>query len=321
MPEVPTQDALPYLAFYGASDIINWDAGGYETLSREEDLNLIVLDESDYRRKGFVWSLINRYRVCILGDIYANESVGSGTYRVALFDYEDGSTAPTIDSVNFITPVLQGRELDHIPFTFINPIDTVPKPSPPPLLGLANLALAIYRGEADYRHALFMQGQDTLAIIAASSDAGDTYRVGDGASIELPMGSDAKYIGTNSQGLSEMRQALEADYIRASEKGSQLIKSVSRDRESGEALKIRVAAKTAALNRFALAGAYGLERQLRYVAIWMGENPDEVKVTPNLDFTNQTITGQELDFVMQAKEKGLPLSNQSLHRDLSLIHI
>ncbi len=83
--------------------------------------------------------------------------------------------------------------------------------------------------------------------------------------------------------------------------------------ESGEALKTRVAAQTATLTSVALSGAAGLEKSLKILATWMGENPDEVEVTPNLDFTNIEIQGQDIVQLITAKNLGYPLSYKTLH--------
>ena len=173
----------------------------------------------------------------------------------------------------------------------------------------------MYRTEADYRQAIFQLAQDTLVVIGAPAED-DAVRVGAGAQIRLPIGGDAKFIGTNSQGMPEMRQALENDYSRAASKGGQLIDSMSKQKESGDALKIRVASKTATLNQIALAGAGALQELLRALARWMGLNAEEVIVTPNLDFAAETLDGDEMVKWMTAKQLGLPLSRRSIHNRL-----
>jgi hypothetical protein len=84
--------------------------------------------------------------------------------------------------------------------------------------------------------------------------------------------------------------------------------------ESGEALRIRVAARTTTISSVAKAGGLGLETALKYAARWMGCNPDEVSVKPITDFADQTVAGAALLAFMQAKQLGLPLSLKSLHQ-------
>ncbi len=302
--------APPYLALYKGKDIINWDAGHRERLG-SDDLNLVVLDETGPVRQEFDWTTEHRYRVLMLGETAENEPSGQSLYRVGVFAGQDAQ----FSDAGLKPPSWRGKSLDFIPFSFINASDIVADPTDPPLLGLARLALTIYRGEADYRQALFLQGQDTLVVIGGLEQ--DNYRVGAGASISLPVGADAKFIGANSSGIPEMRTALENDQARATQKGSQLLDSVSRERESGEALKIRVAARTATLNQVALAGAGGLQQSLRHIARWMEADPKAVNVRPNLDFTADTIGGKELIELATFKQVGGPLSWAQIHRKMA----
>lgn len=299
----------PYIATYSARSIINWDEGT-RTAPGLANLNLVVLDESEYERgASFTWDMKRKYRVLVLGDVLENEAVGQGVYQVGVFE---GNSA-TFSKVGLITPSIGGLTLDKIPFVFINSKDVVTSPDKPPLLGLSELALTIYRGDADHRQALFMQGQDTLVI---SGGTEDEYRVGANAQISLGIGGDAKYIGVESNGLKEMRSALEDDRREAAAKGAQLLDTTSRSKESGDALRVRVAAQTATLNQIALTGAFGLELILKDAATWVGANPDDVSVTPNLDFTDQDLAGKTLVEWMTAKSLGAPLSLLSIHKQM-----
>jgi len=316
LPENPDPaNPLPYVALYITEAIRNWDDG--EIGNDLAKLNLVVLDESGYKRGAdFEWTSVAKYRVLELG----SETEGSVlAYRVGVFQNEGGG-APAYDPTLVRTPLLRGTALDKIPFVFINTKDIVSAPDEPPLMGLARLALAIYRGEADYRQNLFMQGQDTLVVIGerrkhAEQVEGENepVRTGAGSMIELEQGGDAKYVGVNSQGLAEQRQALEGDRKRAEARSGQLINASSGEKESGEALKTRVAAQTATLNQIAQTGAAGLEYLLRMCAEWMGANPDEVRVTPNLEFADFEMSGENLVKLMTARTMGAPISKRSIH--------
>lgn len=306
MPSVPTQDqVLPYIATYHAEDIINWDEGARGQVV-VDSLNLVVLDESQQvRQNNFDWKSVKKYRVLILGDVQENES--SGPYQYAVFD--EGNL--TFNPAALQAPTIRGKTLDQIPFVFINSKDITPTPDDPPLLGLARLALAIYRGEADYRQCLFLQGQDTLVVMGNQQE--EAVRVGAGARLDLPLGGDAKFIGVNAAGLSEQRQCLENDKAQAQEKSGQLFSNVTNQKESGEALKTRISAQTATLNQIALSGAGGLQSILRIMAKWIGADPEQVIVTPNLDFANKELLGDELVKFVTAKNMGAPISQETIH--------
>jgi hypothetical protein len=309
---------MPYIAMYVAESIRNWDDG--EADEGEARLNLVVLDESGFRRStDFEWVSQTKYRILQLGAKDENEAEGAGAvYQVGVFTNNDGQSA-SYDETQMQPPQLRGVTLDKIPFVFVNTKDIVSTPDEPPLLGLGRLALAVYRGEADYRQNLFMQGQDTLVVVGgvkktdAAEDEGTPLRTGAGSMIEVEQGGDAKYIGVNSQGLSEQRQALENDRKRAETRSGQLINSGGNNTESGSALQTRIGAQTATLNQIAMTGASALESLLKMCAQWMGANPDDVKVTPNLEFADFEMSGKDLVDFMTARTMGAPLSKKSIH--------
>ncbi len=301
---------LPFIATYHASTIHNWDEGSRNDLT-EKTLNLVVLNESEFVRiQDFGWEFQKKYRVLILGDVEENER--KGVYRFGVFRDEQGSGFKEAD---LQIPVFRGRSFDKIPFVFVNSIDLVSEPTAPPLLDLANLTLTIYRGEADYRQNLFMQGQDTFVIIGGTQeDTESKVRIGANAFLSLPQGSDAKYVGVDSKGLLEQRESLREDRTRAGGMGAGTLDTTSRERESGDSLDTRIAARTADLTQIAISGASGLERILKYAAEWMGEDPDLVKVIPNLEFGEMPISTQSMVELTAAKTAGYPLSAKTLHR-------
>lgn len=300
---------IPVLSIYSESAVINWKdvAGG----APENSLKIVVLDETGFEMGiNMEWEEVRQYKVLAL----TNDGKPSpeGIYSSALMNAND-----ELEAAQFESPNISGKTLDRLPFTFINSKDLDPAPDNPPLDGLAELCLAIYRGEADYRQNLFMQGQDTLVLIGklAITDGDDEItRTGAGARIDVPLGGDAKYIGVNSQGLPEQRQAIGSDYSRANQKSGQLIDATSRAKESGDALRIRVAAQTATLPHIASTGAAGLEKVLKDLAIWYGANPEEVVITPNLEFTATEGDAKNLLDLVSAKSLGAPISRESIHK-------
>ncbi len=315
LPSTPVMgEVFPYIATYTARRILNWDDGRREELTRQT-LNFVGLDESEFERTDdFEWEQQDKYRILILGEVDPNEGPQEGAvYQVAVYD----ERSSTFNENDLMTPTLRGNTLDEIPFVFVNSSDIVPEPDDPPLVNLANLSLAIYRGEADYRQSLFMQGQDTLVTIGdTAGDDGNpkSYRTGANASISVPSGGDAKFIGVDSQGLSEQREGLENDKKDAASLAGQLMDNTARGVESGDALQMRVSARTATLNEIALTGAFALQSILRIAAKWMGANPEEVVVTPNLDFADEKLEGKTLVEYMTAKSLGAPISLRSIHR-------
>jgi len=302
MPKLAIGEVNPFIALYSADSIYNWDESN--DFVDTDKVDFVALDESTNVREGFAWQFKIKSRVLKL----------DGFYQQAVFEGDtiDESTG------DFITPMFRGNMLEEIPFVFVNGKDLLPEPDTPPLLGLANTTLTIYRGEADYRFSLFMQSQDTLVIEgtvvnpSAEADSDAPMRVGAGSRINVQQGGKAYYIGVESKGLSEQRLALEADRKRAELQTGKVISDKS-NVESGEALRVRRGSEVATLNQIALTGARGLERCLKIIARLKNADPELVKITPNLNFTKVGMQGQELVNLLQARQLGAPLSLESIH--------
>lgn len=305
---IPGND-LPYLVTYITERVINWDDGTVEGLVPQV-LNLVILNESEYERQAdFSWKSVDKYRILVIGDAIRNES--KGIYKQGILTENDIVHLPDLKA-----PSWKGRTLEQIPFAIINSADVTSTTDEPALLDLGRLCMTIYRGDADYRQNLFMQGQDTLVTIGGNFEDDETVRTGAGSRIDLPIGGDAKYAGVTSQGLKEQREALTNLEARASSMGAQTLDTTSRERESGDSLRIRIAARTADMGQIADTGAKGLEIVLKAAAEWIGENPNEVSVKPNKEFGEMPLTGQSMVEMATARNAGWPISARSLH-DLS----
>lgn len=330
--------SLPYIALYYTEAARNWDESddgeGFNALQ------LVVLDETGpVREENLEWVTRERYRVLVLDVPYVPEApVSEATlaqgaepgvqdaterqdaavvYQQGVFNTQD--SGQNLDRSQLIVPMYRGRALEQIPFVFINSKDIVATPDKPPLLGLGRASMTIYRAEADYRHTLFMQGQDTFVTIGTVTQNGehvtgdDALRVGAGAHVALDAGGDAKYVGVGADGLAEQRTSLENDRKAAESRAGTLISPSAGRQESGEALHTRIAAQTTNLTQVAKSGAAGLQAILRIAAQWMGLDPQKVVVTPNTDFAPVVLSGQETAQLMGAKAMGLPLSRRSIH--------
>lgn len=302
----------PYIAMYYAENVRNWDAEVLD--SNQYQLNWAILDESGLGRQEenrFAWQDETRYRLVEMMD---------GIYHSGLFRGLGKDADVVYDATLMFPPSYQGKTLTDIPFVFVNSKDNMPNVDKPPLLGLANMMLGVYRGEADYRYNLFMSGQDTLVVIGGvrkdPSNPDKPLRTGAGARIDVDIQGDAKYVGVSGAGLPEQGKALDALLQRAEVRAGQLVNARVGDKESGEALKTRMAAQTATLKQIALTSSEALQRILKMIALWMGKDPNVVRVEPNLEFGEWTLTGQDLAQMMDAKDKGLPVSYESIHEYL-----
>jgi hypothetical protein len=312
-------NAIPYLAPYAARTIVNWDVG--RGPDGREVTELVVLDESGYQRIDKLrWDHVQAVRVLAMAEVAREmgatlEGVPDGVYVVGIAQATgEGEMEFDAAAATWIAPSIASTTLGRVPFAFVGPNDTTANPDAPPLIGLAHLALTIYRGEADYRQTLYMQGQDTLVRIGATEE--QRAMTGVGAIMDLPIGASAQYIGVSSSGLPEQRQALENDKAQVARYAIQMLDTASGEAESGEALRVRVTARTATLARLQLTAAAALRDCLVHAGRWRGLSDAElaqIVVTPNLDFSDATPNMASVSLLMDAKFKGLPLALESIH--------
>lgn len=306
----------PYISLYYAEAITNWDdSNDYDG---QNELQLVILDESGYKREGFEWKNVTQYRVLQLGLSPDENSPNDGPQTVHYGCFKSTSGIPDYEQTLMEEYLVLGQSVLQIPFVFVNSRDMLATPDVPPMNGLANICISIYKGEADYRQTMFLQSQETLVIIGSVRNPDgiegedDAIRTGTGSRIDIDQGGDAKYVGVSGAGLTEQRLSLENDYKRAERKAGQMLSDSSKA-ESGEALQIRVSAQTANLVQIALTGARALETLLKQCAELLGADPKEVKVDPNLEFSTAQFNAQDLTQYMTARTMGVPLSLESIH--------
>lgn len=285
---------LPYIALYRAEDLINWS----------EERDFFVLRESFRERDGFYWTDKTRYRVLTINEdeayqqqlFFEGVAPKEGVKTDTKGEAAETSTEQTEEPV--VPTARGGGAMEEIPLVVVGSRDLSLEPDEIPLIGVARSALAIYRLDADYRHQLFMSGQETLFITGLTPDDAPSY-VGAGVVVCLPAEAFAEYVGPAGTGIAAHKTAIDDERNVAAAAGAQLLDSTQKSAESGDALRIRARASTATLISVALTSAAGLEAALRHAAKFVGADADKIVVTPNLDFVDSKLTPEEIKAQME----------------------
>jgi len=267
--DVPLAGGDPYLRGYAASAITNWDR------------DWCVLDETAMARDGFKWKTVKRYR-----ELYLD----GGAYAQRLWTAnEKGEYA----SEEIAVVARGGAALTDVPFVVANAHDVSATILTPPLIGVARSALAIYQLSADYRHQLYMSGQETLVALngpAPTAVGAGVVHAMQGDGISQP---DLKYVSPSCSGIDAHLKAMEDNRIAAITAGARLLEQSDKVQESGEARRLRFASETATLSSIAMVSCALLERSLRHAGAFMGLPPDGIIVTPPENLMDQTISAAE----------------------------
>ena len=285
-----TKAGEPYLAGYVTESIPNWD-------STDNVEDYVVLDETGNvrDRETGKWGKIERRRECYLNE--AGAYVSREWTKNAKGEWEPGKevTAAT----------RRGAALNIVPFVFIGTNDLTAAPDDVPLYGLGRIAVRIYRLDADYTFSMHMTSEPTPYVTGFEDPAGAVKEgkapTGIGASTlwVLPPNSDAGFLEFTGAGIDAQKEAIADALNRAVAFGSQVLTDTKRTAESGDAIKLRLGNQTSLLHLIAINSAAGLEKALRNVALWTGEDPEAVTVTPNLEFFDEPITPQEIDSIVK----------------------
>ena len=314
--------ALPYVALYDAPSILNWDDG--EPMDGMQKARMVTLDESAYVRRDGAIDQARVRRVRIAATAAVASVIDSSGMRLSVDPgaYVNGLWSEASDTAEaaWTAPEIAGKTCPEVPFVFCNAGDLFADPGPIPLLGLSNIALSLYRAEADHRQSLHMQGQDTLVIIGATTPppggepAGTSARrIGAGAAIELNARGDAKFIGVSANGLDAQWRAIEEDRKACEAYTARMLEGTGNDYASGRAISLRTGQRSASLKSIAENAARALEELLRMAARWLGEDESKVSVKPNVNFVVDAGATKSVLELTQAKISGMAISQRTIH--------
>jgi hypothetical protein len=266
--DAPPEGGEPYLCGYSRDALYNWDT------------NFFVLDESRHVREGFVWQRIKEYRMLTMDGAF---------YRAIIYDAGENPTEIEVRG-------LGGQMLPRVPIAVGNALDLTCRIETPPLVGVARAAIAMYQLSADYRHQLYMSGQETLVAIDGPKPAA----VGAGVVHEM-FGApgtkpDLKYVSPTCAGINAHEIAMNNQREAAVAAGARLFENIGGGQESGEARRLRFASETATLVSIAQNSCQLLEKSLRNIAMIMGmsdEQQSEITVHAPTDLLDRTMSMSE----------------------------
>ena len=301
------KDIKPYICVYEAESLTNWHTNNQFNSSAE--LDFAVFNEcGSYLKEDYSWEYRDKYRCLILEN---------GVYKVVLKDGENQTT---------ITPTYNGNPIDFIPVTIINSSDSSAEVTDPPLMNLASESLHAYKLEADYCQILHLSALETLCLLGFDDLTGKFDEHGNSVNSRIPIGpgqtligrqnDEAKFVGPESKGISESRMALENAYEHLEKRSGSFQSKNSSVEESGSSLRVKLASTMSLLKFMAITGGYAIEKILAQYARFIGlsqDKIDSIKVTPNLDFADFQMLGQDILNIQAAITNGAPISMETFH--------
>lgn len=280
-------NGLPYVAEYTAQSGINW-----RVVSTEGRADLVL-------------AVFTEQRATDSADEYSHDT--ETVYRVfSLIDgmavvqllREDGSEI----EANFIGTESPGntQPLKFLPVVYAGTTDSNPDVDEIPLLSMAQEALKYYQISADYYTSLHYTSHPQPVVQGLSDDA-ELRVTGPMAAWMLPSEGSAYYLEFTGAGIEANRKAMTDRRDAALEAGAKVMDVGA---ESGEARKTRQDDQHMTLYGVAKQAAAALNQMYRYLAEWIGANPDDVEIEVEPKFSRQELDAAMLQIVSNMRLAG-----------------
>jgi len=276
----------PYIVSYIAESLINWRAGYV-------DGNTV-----------FQWAVFEEqvYDIDdnIENDIFSNEtesqwrllSLINNKFTLSVYDDENDIEEQTI-------PEIRGKTLPYVPLVVIGSTNFDAAPDLVPLEGVADISVHIYMKSADIGQSEFMTANPTLVYTGVDPKDAPTI-IGPTVALAFPNPqAKAYYVETSGSGIGAMQKSVDQLFKQAEGEAKALLGISSSANESSETVKLKQEASAATLKTVVDMAAKGIEKLLKMAADWMGLNPATVSFKANLEFSELSLSAQEITALLQ----------------------
>jgi hypothetical protein len=289
----------PYLAGYRAEAIFR---PRYTLINGRRVIDRIILLEKEITNTEYSRTERDMYRILRLDPDADGKLVYSQTLiRPSL------SNSDSVESVTQREIRIQGRQLDYIPFVFINTTNLLPEIEDPNLIDIATLNLSHYESTALLEHGRFYAGMPTYWTADGDEATGNGDLL-DGMGTPNPMsvgpsnvwllgkGGKAGLLEFNGHGLSFLENAVDSKQLQMQSLGGKFIPAQQKSAAlSTEAYGLMEAGDEASLLSVALTVERALKISLDYMNDMQNNLPaNNGLVELNKEFVRSEMTAREI---------------------------
>lgn len=308
LPQTESTEARPYVAHYAAEDVTDW---------REEVINgakkPVMIMLRDGIRDGDEKDT-ERFRELLLVDgVYKQRC-----WKIARTKGADGKTTTEPVVEEEITPLIQGKPLNYIPFWFVGPYSNKPTLEKSPMLDLANESLNHYQIGADWRQALHMLAQPTPYIASDAlfqDDSKTPTKIGAGAFWVLPGDARVDMLEYSGAGTRDLHDALIKSENMMAALGAKLIHR-GRGPETAEATRVKARDEISVVESTVMSVEDAYRDLLRTMAEWLGVDPELVNFGMDRDFIEERLDASMLAGLIKACFEDKAISRTVFHANL-----
>ena len=302
----------PYASEYTAEHITDWNT----VLDNDgnEVLNYLVLTEpywtANAQNSGREKKL--RYRVCTLQEAGSSFSDRPGGTMPENPVYMQRVYLPSTNNTFVGQPVqipagVGGRTLDHIPFTFFNPLSTKARTERPPLLDLTVVNLSHFRNSADLEHGAHFTALPQPWAAGFNFNNTNLFIGSAYAWVSEEPEARAGYMEFTGKGLGFLQELMEIKKREMAAMGARLLEeqTPAGNAEATATVALRMSGERSVLARVSLAVSQGLTKVIKDIMFLRGEESDDVRVILNNKFGTEGMTSDQLNALSTAVIDGL----------------
>lgn len=288
------------IQMYPATSFINW-----QTMGQSQELTLAVMEELVLPPIEGDADEFSHERKVAHRVMRISQDVGAYETQV----YIDGSP---VDEP--IIPIFQGRALPFLPLQVIGATDNDIDPDIIPLEPLCQIALSIYHKSADVNQAEFMTCNSTL-VISGVQEGEEPTKMGAtvGIFLEDPQ-ARASYPSADSNSIDKVLKHIDMLWMEALNYGGNMLGgNTKRAAETAEALRIQRSSAGVTLLDVTRTVSRGIERTLKQVALWMGQDVNAVSFRGATDFAEHYLAPQDHKVLLESFLNGAISHETYLH--------
>ena len=256
------QGLRPYIVKYKAESILNWKLGRVN--------NATVLMN--------VWLHEVEDDVEQIRELYLEDRYGQRIWRQP----ENGGDWEVVQT---IIPTKNAKGIMEIPFFIISPKEAGADIQNPPLEGLSDTCLGYYRNSADYENALHVVGTPTPWVNGITDpDSVPDLHIGSNTFLKLPPDAQADFLQCGADGVAALKEAMQEKKAEMAAQGARMLEPDKRMAESAEAHIIKRGGENSVLASIAGSVEMSVTKALKFMAEWIGLNPDDASIELNKDY-------------------------------------
>lgn len=286
--EVERLNLRPYIKLCRTENIINWR---YKLINNQNELSLLVLQEQyeEYKNE-FKKEFKVRFRVYSLDE--------NGFCKVRLMNEDDELLEPEI------YPMMNGKNLDFIPFIPINAEDVSIEPVNPPLLDIANINLSHWYLSVERRNALHYVGFPSIYGTGIQKREDDEIKLGAGT-INIFDNPQAKldFLQLSADGMGSVEKALEEKKQAMLALGARLLAPESSSQISENTMQMKTAGSRAVIIQLADTISRGIEKALTIIAMWLNDSGNII-FKLNTDYNLSEMSPQMMTALFTGQQLG-----------------